>query len=370
MLAIFDMSSVNIIRYNFQFIESNTKKYIALVDDKDLCTSIDDAYCTLVCTGWWRVIDFITYFKKNGVSLIIISGQRPADLRVLIAANSLNIKVIYKMHGLYIPYMKRGFGFYIAKLSKSLRTLFYLMDIAAFTQKLNISLGMAKSFIFGASRKSWAGEKILGFDYGLIWSEYWQAWHEEHWAMNPNSGWVVLGNPDTKKFNMVDVSRSDIIYVYQTLVEDGRIDADIMDHFYEALYKLSQTSGKLVHIKWHPRGDEAILERFIKFGFEIHSDMPKGHLYIGHYSSLLGLVPMIQGHVVIFELDGHPTPVSIMEISNGVVDRISSLNDLINNGTEQWTVKKSEAVFYFGDQFDIKKELDVINQIISLKDVI
>lgn len=362
------MSSVNIIRYNSEFVKSTTKKYIALVDDKDLCSPIDDSNCILVCTGWWRIKDFISYFKTNGVSLIIISGQRPADLRVLIAANSLSIKVIYKMHGLYIPYMKRGLVFYFTKLSKTFRTLFYLMDIVTFTKKLNISLGMAKSFIFGASRKSWAGEKILSFEYGLIWSEYWQAWHEEHWAMNPNSGWVVLGNPDTKKFNMVDVSRSDIIYIYQTLVEDGRVDASVMNSFYNALSELAKASGKLVHVKWHPRGDEEVLERLIRLGFKIHSDMPKGHLYIGHYSSLLGLVPMIGGHVIVFELVGHPTPVSIKEISNEVVDQISNLNNLVNNGTKSWSVKKSEAVFYFGDQFDIQTEWDVINGSISIKE--
>ena len=148
MLAIFDMSSVNITRYNSDFIKSTTKKYIALVDDKNLCLPINDNNCRLVCSSWWRVSNFIKFFKENNVTTIVISGQRPADLRVLIAANSLSIKVIYKMHGLYIPYMKRGLAFYFIKLSKTFRTLFYLIDIAVFTKKLNISFGMAKSFIF------------------------------------------------------------------------------------------------------------------------------------------------------------------------------------------------------------------------------
>lgn len=362
MLAIFDMSSVNITRYNSDFIKSTTKKYIALVDDKNLCLPINDNNCRLVCSSWWRVSNFIKFFKENNVTTIVISGQRPADLRVLIAANSLSIKVIYKMHGLYIPYMKRGLAFYFIKLSKTFRTLFYLIDIAVFTKKLNISFGMAKSFIFGAPRRSWAGEKMLSFEYGLIWSKYWKSWHEEHWAMNPNSGWIVLGNPDTEKFKMVDVNEFDIVYIYQTLVEDGRIDANIMNKFYNALSDLAKVTGKSVHVKWHPRGDPEVLERLTKFGFLIHTDMPKGHLYIGHYSSLLGLVPMVGGHVVVFELEGHPTPISIKKISNELVGKISDLNEIVKNGTENWSLKKSEAKFYFGDHFNKKIEQDIINQ--------
>ena len=93
MLAIFDMSTVNIKRYNSELFKSRSGQYIAYVDDPDLCVAIDDMNCHLVCSGWWTISRFINHFKENGVSVIIVSGQRTADLRVLIAASVLAIPV-------------------------------------------------------------------------------------------------------------------------------------------------------------------------------------------------------------------------------------------------------------------------------------
>ena len=367
MLAIFDMSTVNIKRYNSELFKSRSGQYIAYVDDPDLCVAIDDMNCHLVCSGWWTISRFINHFKENGVSVIIVSGQRTADLRVLIAASVLAIPVVYKMHGLHIPYMKRGFGFWFTKLSKTLRTLFYLIDIAVFTKKLNISLGMLKSFVFGASRKSWADEKILSFEYGLIWSKYWQAWHEEHWRMDPRGGWLIVGNPDAVKFKRVQVDCSSIVYIYQTLVEDGRIDPKLMMQFYDALESVATITGRSVYVKWHPRGDREIRGELIARGFVISNDMPKGDMYVGHYSSLLGLVPVIGGHVIVFELDGHVTPDAIIKIASKVVFNVNDFKKAVEGFNASWPSKKSEAIYYFGEQFDKNIEKEVISKLINIR---
>jgi hypothetical protein len=369
MLAIFDMSSVNVIRYNSEILRSESHQFVAYVDDPDLCVPIDDANCVLVGTGWWTVSKFVSHFREHGISVIIVSGQRPADLRVLVAAGALKIPVVYKMHGLYVPYMKRGIRFYLSKLGKSVRTLFYLADVALVTRDLLISRGMFMSFIFGRCRKVWAGSDLLRVEVGLIWNEYWVVWHKEHWRMNPRNGWLIVGNPDTVKFNHfdVEVDGGSIVYIYQTLVEDGRINLKLMTEFYDGLQSAAKNTGKSVYVKWHPRGDCEIRDRLIARGFLICNDMPKGDMYVGHYSSLLGLVPVIGGHIIIFELDGHVTPEAISKIASKVVFNVNDFKKVVEGFDASWPSKKSEAIHYFGDHFDESVEKEAISKFINIR---
>jgi len=365
MLAIFDMSTINIERYNSELLKTYDENYVAYVDDPDLCTPTKFKNCKLVCTSWWKISKLIKNFRDNNISLIIISGQRPADLRILISANFLDIPVIYKMHGLYIPHMKRGFSFYILKLMKALRTLFYLLDIACYKRSLDVSVGMLRSFIFGYPRNCWANCKELRIDIGLIWSEYWRSWHEEHWAIVPKIGWFEVGNPDTVKFKTVSVDDESLIYVYQTLVEDGRIDAKKMNNFYNILESSSRISKKTIHVKWHPRGDEKTKRELISRGFIIHDDLPKGKYYIGHYSSLLGIAPLMNGHVIIAELDGHPTPKPIREIANIVLKDLESLRVTLETPLPNFELKNNEAIYFFGDHYNKNVEQSLICEYIT-----
>tara|TARA_B110000879_G_C11182255_1_gene519073 strand:- start:138 stop:1247 length:1110 start_codon:yes stop_codon:yes gene_type:complete len=369
MLAIFDTSSVNICRFNREIIRSHCHEYIAYVDDPDLCEPIDDGKCLLVCSGWWRVTKFIRHFRDNNISVIIVSGQRPADLRVLLAANALNIPIVYKMHGLYIPYMKRSIRFFLDQFSKSVRTLFYLIDVAMYTRDLSISFGMFMSFVFGRPRKIWASSELLRIEVGLIWSDYWEAWHKKYWAMDPKIGWLIMGNPDTLKFKKVRLKNDPIAYVYQTLVEDGRIDSKLMMEFYDSLERLSKVMNQTVVVKWHPRGDMGIRRSLISRGFKICDDFPEAKIYFGHYSSLLGLVPVMDAHVIVYELDGHPTPESVEMIASKIVFNYSELQRAIENFDASLPPKKYEAIHYFGNFFDENIEIDLINNLLKIDDL-
>lgn len=364
MLAIFDMSSVNAERYNSELLKKHSHQYIAYIDDYDLCKPFGEN-CMLVCTGWWKISKFIAHFKQYCVSVIIISGQRPADLRIILAAAALSIPVVYKMHGLYVPFMKRGARFYFTKLGKSFRTLFYLIDIWFFTRNLSISYGMFMSFIFGRPRKSWAGSDQLRVKVGLIWSEYWESWHKQYWAMEPVDGWLIVGNPDTLKFNQVEVDDGGLVYIYQTLVEDGRIDINQMDRFYDNLQIVAKKLKKTVHVKWHPRGEKIILSGLVSRGFRIHNDLPKSDIYIGHYSSLLGMAPILGGHVIAVELEGHLIPESIRQISYKVVKSVDELGAAIVDYHQYSLPKKAEAIYYFGGDFDINVEISAVNKLLN-----
>ena len=147
MLAIFDMSSVNIERYNTALLKRYTGKFLAYVDDPDCCEDIDAPKAELICSGGWSIKKFRDSFVMNGLTVLLISGQRPADFRVIVAANSLNITIVYKMHGLYVEKVSRKLSFYLVSIKKVLRTIGYLFNIAMFTKDIRISIGVLFSFI-------------------------------------------------------------------------------------------------------------------------------------------------------------------------------------------------------------------------------
>jgi len=365
MLAIFDIYSVNITGYNIELLEKNLGKYIAYVDDRELYTELDSSMATQICISGWSIKRIIRSFKNHNVTEVIISGQRPPDFRVMVAANSLNIPIIYKMHGLYVEHVKRNLSFYLSNISKVLKTTFYLFDIALFTKNIRIPIGIFLSFVFGLSRKYWLTSEVLRIDHGLIWSEYWKLWHERVWAMNPRQGWNITGNPDTIKFKNIQVDDQSICYIYQTLAEDGRASHSYMEFFYDELKKIASNEGKVINVKWHARGDVAIREGLEHRGFKVYDDFPVADVYVGHFSSLLGLIPIIGGIFIVFELEGHPTPKPIMECATLVTCDIDVLAKALVSTYEEDEVKKANAIYYFGSNYSHDVESSIVTKYLN-----
>jgi hypothetical protein len=362
MLAIFDMSSVNVERYNSELLKRYTGKYIAYVDDPDCCGELNCSDAVLVCTAGWSIKRIINSLKEQGISVMMISGQRPADFRVVIAANTLNIPIIYKMHGLYVAAVKRNISFYFLSMKKVLRTVGYLFDIGLFTKSVRIPVGILLSFVFGLSRKAWMIAEMLRVDHCLVWSEYWRPWHEHHWCMNPRKGWAITGNPDTAKFTNGQVNEKDVCYVYQTLVEDGRISKQTMESFYDGLAMVAINENITVNVKWHARGDAVIRKDLESRGFIVHDELPLAKVYIGHFSSLLGLMPLVGGALVIFELVDHLTPKPIRQCATVIVNDMNNLEKVLNSPCVLDENKRAQAEYYFGTYYSHSVEYTVVSQ--------
>ncbi|MFC1546089.1 hypothetical protein ACFL4I_01565 [Pseudomonadota bacterium] len=362
MLAIFDMSSANIERYNSDLLKNYSGQYVAYVDDPEFCTELDSPEAILICSSGWSIKKIMHSIEKHHVSVVIISGQRPADFRIVIAANKLNIPIIYKMHGLYVTRVKRNALFYFSNISKVFKTVRYLFDIAFSTGNIRIAIGIFLSFVFGWPRRNWMVSEDLRVDHGLVWSEYWKSWHERCWSMNPRQGWKTTGNPDTTKFATIPTKDKSFCYVYQTLVEDGRISRSTMESFYDKLARIARTQNKIVHVKWHARGDATMREGLERRGFHIHNKFPIGTIYVGHFSSLLGLVPLIGGLVIVFELEGHATPDPIRQCATLITSDIDTLEEGVASTYDVDESKKTNAIYYFGDHYFHNVEELIVSQ--------
>ena len=361
------MSTVNVLRYNDELLKGYRGDCLILVDDPDLFYEADLPNLKCLCSSGFSIAKLKKTLTFHNVSALYLSGQRPADIRVIIAANQLGIKTIYKMHGLYVPFMKRNLLFYISNFRKTLRTVYYLFDIVRASRSIRSSVGILLSFVFGLSRAYWAKSEVIRIDYALVWSEYWVQWHKAHWFISPRSGWILIGNPDSLKFKREVVSEEYVTYIYQTLVEDGRISKTLMYSFYRALLAVSQKHAKRVVVKWHPRGSDEHRLFLESLGFDISFNLPLSNTYIGHYSSLLGLVPIVGGRVFIFELEGHPTPESIADISNQIFNDIFEFHDNMDLADEVSVPKVEQAKFYFGEGMVDDVELRLLDELAGVK---
>lgn len=206
---------------------------------------------------------------------------------------------------------------------------------------------------------------ILRVDHALIWSEYWKSWHQCYWAMNPRQGWEVIGNPDTTKFTYIQSDDQSLCYVYQTLVEDGVVSRSIMESFYDELERIGRSKNITINVKWHIRGDASICDGLEERGFHIQNNLPAGGIYVGHYSSLLGMVPLIGGFLIIFELEGSVTPEPIKQCATLVTNDIHTLAEGVKLTYVLDESKTKMALYYFGGFYLNTIDSSIISQYIN-----
>ena len=350
MIAFFDMSHVNIRRYN-----SDLKKYfrsaIALVDDPELFQN-DPEFKECFCVSWWTISRLEAFLIKKHIQFIIISGQRISDYRVIIAARKAGVKVIYKMHGLYVSHMPRSLYFFLSKIIKSIRFLTYLVNIGVELKSLQVPVLMLTNFIAGVPRKKFMGLSTkLSVHYSAVWSTYWKDWHQKNYGFSEGIEWLIIGNPDFEKFSFTDKSTERFVYIYQTLLEDGRISKKEMFNYYDGLIARFNEMGHQIYVKMHPRASTVCYKYMKDKGFKFIEVLPENAVYIGHYSSLLGLMPLKGSKVIIHELAGHGVPEAIKQIAN-IIIKVNRDNDLFAK-LDQVDPCTENAERYFGGSLNL-----------------
>lgn len=355
------MSSVNARRYNAS-LQDLFPKLLCLIDDPELLLN-DGTFKSEICCGYWSISKIERYFIDNDVGLIVISGQRIADHRVTIAAKLSGTTVLYKMHGLYVTQMHRNIAFYVKKSIKVMRTLYYCYDISRHAKNRVLFYDEISNFIQGNRREVIMRNSLLQPDYSVVWSEYWAQWHKDNYFFSDEMKYVVSGNPDTTKVKTTQSSNV-LTYIYQTLVEDGRISRSLMFNYYTKLKALELIMQAKISIKWHPRGDLCIKRELSDMGFEIVDTVTQNSIWIGHYSSLLGTGPLLNNRIVIHELPYHSTPQSIIDISDNLV-KYHNDEDLDIQINDYAPTKIVNARANFGDFYNPDYERSLIDAVIN-----
>jgi hypothetical protein len=285
--------------------------------------------------------DLVQLLEAYRIELLLVNASRIPDVHVALACRRLGIQISYIQHGMYIPFMKRTLGFFFRKAFKTLRYLYYAFDSARALGEFRVGVNLFRIHVLGASRTLMDRYPAIYPDIAAVISDYWKAWHLEHYRFL-SSRFYVMGLPDFwKQTFSSEVIPNSIAYCYQTLVEDGRIDENVMKSFYPQLIAWTKAKGLTLQVKGHPRMDPAFRAYFQNQGITVEmAKVPDTRWVIGHYSSLLPFWGARGRQVYCVNLPGHQIDPSFATWVNAV-DRIEDI-DLHPIDSSQ------ECIKYFG----------------------
>ena len=327
-IAIYCVEEVDLYRYNslwLKLIEPNKESILLMSDEK-----IRSSTVSTFAKNFKNVYQYRTNFTgpkaierklvKKGVKVLVINALSVPDLRVAKALTNLkDIKLVYLQHGLYIPYMKRNVGFFFKEAKKVISYFYYSLSIVNYYRLIK-ALKIMGVFVLGWSRNNIPDHLLKRVNKSLVFSRYWKSWHRHVYKLN--SDFQVIGTPDLGTFRYSQ-NKDAIIYCSQTLVEDGRIEQEVIFQFYDDLRQYAERLGNVpVVVKIHPRNSEETLEKMRQLNFSIEKDtIPLGKVVVGHYSSLLPVWGVNKIPMLVVELPGHITPLSIRNSASEVVDQ-------------------------------------------------
>ncbi len=315
--CVFEVDAVDVDRFFVGMLAMETPPRLILIDQpeeyrKYLATG-KFAQAQVVCTAWNSVKALTKLLRDNEIRYLLIDAHRIPDVHIVLAARDAGCKVLYIQHGMYIPFMKRTLEFFLTKLLKTVRYLYYAFDCGRHVGDWRLAVDLFRIHVLGAKRDLVRARREIFPDSAAAFSAYWRQWHVDHYAF-PSDVLHEMGTPDLRKLHFgARCDARTVAYCYQTLVEDGRIAPEAMQAFYRQLKAWSEARGLRVLVKTHPRGNTSLFDQMKnEFGFElVSSEIPNTDMVIGHYSSLLAFWGVHGRQVVCVTLPGHAIHESI-----------------------------------------------------------
>ncbi len=302
----------------------------------------------------------------NDVDILFINGQRVPDIMLTLLANKVNTRTVYIQHGMYIPYMKRGILFYFKSLFKSFRYLRYSLLATKIDGNATLFFKLIRSHLIDGVRE-YKFNNYFGYpDVSFVFSEYWKIWHNEHYFKDDYNNFIIAGNPELLRFKQEKYSSNYIVYCYQTLIEDGRIEKKYLIDKIEEIISWVESKNKLLIVKSHPRMSREIRKYFNDKNIELVDNiLPVTNIVIGHYSSLMPLWAYYGSNVFSLKLDGHYN--NIDESINKTSFSIESLDQILihwNKADRLPNSIKENVKYYFN--YDLEFSPVIWNQIQKL----
>ena len=275
-------------------------------------------------------------------NLVIIDGFRFPDRLITNLRKLSNKETIYIQHGRYTK-IKRNY------FSKHVRMKFigYLsLLIRLFLKK------PLKTFIAASQRKTFI-EK--GFLYTPI--SYWQQYHFERKIIFKKI--INIPDSDLSKFNLSKtIENNKILYLAQSIYEDGRCNLKTIKNFYDKILNYSITNNLNLSVRPHPRSNLELLKKYFNKeqllstnSFELSNPL----FVITHHSALA--VFFLENNIPTFfyRINNEDFPKGLIEYDNSFIIKsfkkinIKKLKKLIKKRKE--TAKKLNESY-----FDIFKD--------------
>ena len=356
MIIFFEIDKVNVERYYFNRLEKNFKseKVVVVLEDPIQLKIFRNKYPKIKS---FQFLDWIKgVSKKYKNSNVFINGNRIPDLLMAKVSNENDCKVIFIQHGMFVEFMKRDTSLFLMNMKKALRYAYYAI-------LLRKAISLFKIHLLGFSRVLTSDRKDFYPHHAFVFNEYWKEWHNKNYFFNQTKIFSLLKNNDTEQ-NVIRLNNT-VVYCYQTLVEDGRID---INYFKEVMNKIIQSvkaSGLNFVVKGHPRMSDSTTDYFKEICVEvIQSGFICGGIVVGHYSSLLARWVYEGDALIIVELEGHNIPEPVKKLATIICYPENLAEDLKKLDYSKSEYLRSKSDFYFN--FAGKNSVETISDLLAL----
>jgi len=330
---------------------------------QDNATSHLNSKIKYITLGFPSVKSYKETLQKINPDLVVVFAHRLPDMTVLHAANKLGMKTIYYQHGIYIPFMKRQPSLFLHNLKKTLRYACHAISLSYSSLKPSIYgfFEFVKIFLFG---KKLTNCNVNSFNNlaseCLVYGKHWINYHKEEYGYCEKSVSIV-GTPDLANINLnkikfpaQDNKEKLICYVAQTLVEDGRLERDLMQVFLSNLSNAINFLGGQLIIKLHPRSDLTLYDQ-MQCNFNYSHEFPKANIYIGHYSTILIRGVAYSEKFILIDFPDHIIPDYIEMLATAILNynEPDKLNETVvrifksKKDQDAWNRKINKLKFYF-----------------------
>lgn len=347
MFLLFETDWRNIRRYYHSLLDLEDEECIVFLKSRSEC--LGEANRVVFNRLFARDDDILQIFERFQISKLVINGQRIPDLRMSFLAKTAGLEVVYVQHGNHAVFMKRTSRFLFANLTKLASYIWDLGCLARQTKSISFAVRLFLVHAIGWDRKFYRDMVEFKPDEAFYFSPYAKAWHDEYYFDTPLR-FRYVGYPDLAKYRAEKLAEGTVVYCYQTLVEDGRVDKREFVSAVDDLAEWCVSANRSLIVVPHPRWDFNILRSLVTSRPNIViwknvDSLPLGSLVVGHTS---GLLPWWGHHkccVVSLILKGLSIPEFISSWCPSVAS-CSELNELSH------TIDIPKLEYYFPPYFE------------------
>lgn len=356
MLVFFEIDKINIERFYFNRFKKRVdlEKVVVVLEDPHEMELFKKKYPKVKSYQFYDWIRGVAKSYKS--SYVFINGNRIPDLLMTKISTKYGCKVIFLQHGMYVDFMKREIKLFVRKFKKSLRYAHYAMI-------LNKPISLFKIHVFGSSRGLVSNTKQLYPLVAFVYSEYWKEWHNKTFFFNQTKFYYFINNNDSNQ-SLIRMSNT-VVYCYQTLVEDGRIDESYFNTVVNEIISAVKKSNFNLVVKGHPRMSKSRVRTFMENGIPVEMNkFPTGGVVIGHYSTLLARWAYEGDSLILIDLKGHEIPQLLKDLSTKICSVKDLYFELKNLKAYDKEELKNKSDFYFN--FSGKESVGTVSEMINL----
>lgn len=304
--------------YDFLNQTENHFFYIAIIDVPNQIDSVKEKNAKNRLSNHPQVVDLgvVSFLKDNikkvvshyDIKMAFFECYRIVDQYWISILNGLNVTTVHVQHGFEIDHVYYKPFTLITKFNKGWKILkvLGLLSLLLDKNRLKMTKDYIRYIYFGTSPKTLSfSDPRTHPKYNLVYSDFYKSfWKSKFGIESPT---YFFQYPDISAQKIPDQNSCDVVYIAQTLVEDGRLKKSDYANYLSMMRQWLFENSFSIIIKLHPRSDLTLYSDFRDSELSYYT--VRGSIVINHYSSLLFLYGMDpKSKIILFELPGNPTP--------------------------------------------------------------